>query len=235
MSYFRELPDLEYQSNLLHKISSQEFVRVKNLFRRVKLQDYLQDNVTLFQKYVILEGQRPDTVAEAFYGSADLDWIVILTAEITNIRDQWPLSNYDLYKYVDSKYGNTLNDIHHYETVTVIDSKGRLILPGGKVVDENFTISAPYDATLTSNSYTSVGAYENNKYTGTGYINPVIGVSNFVYETRKNEEKRKIFLMKPAYLQQYLNEMREIMNYKKSSQYVNRKLIRTENTRLVGP
>ena len=99
MSYFRELPDLEYQSNLLHKVSSQEYIRVKNLFRRVKLQDYVQDNVTLFQKYVILEGQRPDTVAEAFYGSADLDWIVILTAEISNIRDQWPLSNYDLEDY----------------------------------------------------------------------------------------------------------------------------------------
>jgi len=235
MSYFRELPDLEYQSNLLHKISSQEYVRVKNLFRRVKLQDYVQDNVTLFDKYTILEGQRPDNVAEAFYGASDLDWVVILTAEITNIRDQWPLSNYELYKYVDDKYGNTLNDIHHYETVTVIDSKGRLILPGGQIVNKEFTISAPYDSTLTSNSYTAVGAYENTKYAGTGDINPVIGVSNYEYETKKNEEKRQIFLMKPTYLQQYLNEMREIMNYKKSSQYVDRKLIRTENTRLVGP
>lgn len=236
MTYFRELPNIQYQSNLLHKISSQEYVEAKNLFRRVKLQDSIKDRVTLLARYIILEGQRPDTVAEKFYGSSDLDWIVVLTADITNIKDQWPLSNYDLYKYVESKYGlQNINDIHHYETVQVIDANGRLILPAGQIVDSNFKIPAPYDATLTSNEYTAVGAYENITYSGTGDINPVIGVSNYEYETRKNEEKREIYLLNPIYLQQYLSEMREIMNYKQSSQYVNKKLIRTENTRLVGP
>ena len=55
MSYFRELPDVQYQSNLSHKISSQEYVRIKNLFRRVKILDSIQDQVTLFNRYVILE------------------------------------------------------------------------------------------------------------------------------------------------------------------------------------
>ena len=39
MSYFRELPDLNYQSLLKTKHSSNAYVRVKNLFRRVKLRD----------------------------------------------------------------------------------------------------------------------------------------------------------------------------------------------------
>ena len=235
MSYFRELPNLLYQSNLLSKISSQEYVAVKNLFRRVKLLDSVQDQATLYSKYVILEGQRPDTIAEKVYGSADLDWVVVLTAEITNIKDQWPLNNFDLYRYAENKYGNDLNAVHHYETLEVRDAKGRLILPAGQVVDTSFTIPAPYDATLSSNSYTAVGAYENTKYTGNNDISPIIGISNYQYETRKNEEKREIFLMKPTYLQQYLNEMREIMNYGESSQFINEKLIRTENTRLIGP
>ena len=235
MSYFRELPDIEYQSNLLHKVSSREFVRVKNLFRRVKITDSIQKRSTFFAKYVILEGQRPDTVAENFYGSPDLDWIVVLTADITNIRDQWPLSNYDLYKYVQGKYGNEANDIHHYETIEVKDSKGRLILPPGQVVDSNFTIPPAYDAS-SGTYYVGVGAESNVKYeTVSGDINPVVGVSNWEYEVIKNENKREIFLMKQTYLQQYLNEMREIMNYGESSQYINNKLIRTENTRLVGP
>ena len=88
MSYFRELPDILYQSNLLHKTSSKEYVRIKNIFRRVKIQDWIQDNVNFFDKYVILDTQRPDNVAEIFYGQSDLDWIVILTAGITNIRDE---------------------------------------------------------------------------------------------------------------------------------------------------
>ena len=234
MSYFRELPDVQYQSNLSHKISSQEYVRIKNLFRRVKILDSIQDQVTLFNRYVILEGQRPDNVAEAVYGSSDRDWIVILTANITNIRDKWPLSNNDLYRYAENKYGTALNDIHHYETLEVIDSKGRLILPEGQRVDQNFTIPAPYDFTLNGNSYIAVGAYDNTQYSGSGTINPVIGVSNFDYETIKNEEKREIFLLKSEYIQQYLNDFRNIMNYTESSQYVDRKLIRTENTRLIS-
>ena len=234
MSYFRELPDVQYQSNLSHKISSQEYIRIKNLFRRVKILDSIQDQVTLFNRYVILEGQRPDNVAEAVYGSSDRDLIVILTANITNIRDQWPLSNNDLYRYAENKYGTALNDIHHYETLEVIDYKGRLILPEGQRVDQNFTIPAPYDFTLNGNSYIAVGAYDNTQYSGSGTINPVIGVSNFDYETIKNEEKREIFLLKSEYIQQYLNDFRNIMNYTESSQYVDRKLIRTENTRLIS-
>ena len=48
MGYFRELPDLLYQSNLQHKISSREYVRVKNFFRRVKLVDELRNAAVLF-------------------------------------------------------------------------------------------------------------------------------------------------------------------------------------------
>ena len=236
MSYFRELPDILYQSNLQHKISSREYVRVKNFFRRVKLLDSVENVATLFDKYIILDGQRPDTVAEAFYGAPDFDWIVVLTAGITNIKDQWPLSNYDLYKYVENKYTvQNMNDVHHYETIQVRDSKGRLILPAGQIVDANFTIPPAYDAS-SGNYYVGVGAESNVKYeTVSGDISPVIGISNWDYETIENEKKRQISLMKPIYLQQYLNEMREIMNYGESSQYVSNKLIRTENTRLIGP
>jgi hypothetical protein len=87
---------------------------------------------------------------------------------------------------------------------------------------------------LNGNSYIAVGAYDNTQYSGSGTINPVIGVSNFDYETIKNEEKREIFLLKSEYIQQYLNDFRNIMNYTESSQYVDRKLIRTENTRLIS-
>ena len=92
MSYFRELPNVEYQSFLSDAISSKEYLTVKNLFRRNKLRDDLQNVFTIFNKYEILEGARPDTVAEDFYGSADLDWVVLMTAGIINVRDEWPLS-----------------------------------------------------------------------------------------------------------------------------------------------
>lgn len=215
MSYFRELPDIEYQSPFADSNSSQNYVRAKNLFRRVKLRDDLQNVFTLFNKYQIPEGARPDIVAEAVYGRADYDWVVLMTAGIVNVRDEWPLSNRDLYRYAENIYGTQLNAVHHYETTEVKDSNGRLILPAGKVVDSNFTIPKPDDYTAT--------------------LNPVIGISNYEYETTKNEEKRSVYLLRSDYLQQYLNDMRTIMYYEKSSQYVDKKLIRTENTRVTMP
>lgn len=236
MSYFRELPDILYQSNLLHKVSSQEYIQIKNIFRRVKIQDWIQDNVQFFNKYTIRDGERPDTMAERLYGSPDRDWIVILTAGITNIRNDWPLSNYDLYRYVEAKYGTDLNAVHHYETIEVRDNRGRLILPAGQRVDQNFTIPTPYDASAT-NFYVGVRPQSDNiDYRSVNSdISPVTGVSNYEYETQLNESKRRIEVMKPIYLQQFLNDMRELMNYKESSQTVNSKLLTTENTRLIGP
>jgi len=216
MGYFRELPEVEYQSFLSDSNSSQNYLTVKNLFRRNKLRDDLQNVFTIFNKYEIVDGARPDTVAEELYGSAELDWVVLMTANITRVRDQWPLSNRDLYKYAENKYGIAgLTSVHHYETTEVKDSQGRLILPAGKVVDENFSIPNP-DNVKTD-------------------LNPVVNVNNYEYEVRENDKKSSIFLLKPGYLQQFLNDMREIMIYGRSSEYINDNLIRTENTRVTNP
>ena len=255
MSYFRELPNLLYQSNLLDKVSSRDYVLIKNIFRRVKLQDYLTDKIAFFDKYTILDMQRPDNVAEIFYGQQDLDWVVILTAGITNIKDEWPLSNYDLYRYVENKYGLTeVNNVHHYETIEVRDNRGRLILPGGQIVDQDFKIKTPYDASETKFYITNpdigggggappdpdanppFAGYGSTKYTGVNQeINPVTGISNYEYEPLKNEKKRKIELMKPSHLQLFLNDMRDIMRYDDNSRKIDSRLSITDNTRLLGP
>ena len=214
MTYFRELPNLEYQSFLSDKQGSDDYLLVKNLFRRVKLRDDLQNVFTIFDKYQIPDGSRPDLVAEEIYGSSQYDWVVLIGAGITRVRDQWPLSDRQIYDYSEELYGENLNAVHHYETVEVKDSLDRLILPAGKIVDSNFTIPDPRNKIQT--------------------INPVIGISNYEYEVRKNNEKRSIYVIKPLYLQQILNDTRKAMTYDKSSQYVNNKLIRTENTNLIS-
>jgi hypothetical protein len=215
MSYFRELPNLEYQSFLSSRKGSDDYLLVKNIFRRVKLRDDLQNVFTIFNKYEIQEGARPDTVAEELYGSSQYDWVVLIGAGIINVRNEWPLSDRDIYRYSEQLYGNDLNDIHHYETTEVKDSRGRLIFPAGKIVDSTFTIPDPNISIQT--------------------LNPVVGISNYEYEVRKNNKKRDIYILKPAYLQQVINDTRKAMTYDRSSQYVNDKLIRTENTRVTMP
>jgi|TARA_R100000084_G_scaffold77765_1_gene35412 hypothetical protein len=211
MSYFRELPNIFYQSQSKDRNSSNDYVLIKNIFRRTKLRDDLQNVVTIFNKYQISPGERPDTIADYLYGDPGLDWVVMMTANIINIRDQWPLSDKELYKYAENKYGTKLNDVRFHETTEVKDSLGRLILPKGKIVDSDFTIPKPDANTAT--------------------LNPVAAVSNYDYEVRENDKKRQIFVLKQEYLGMFLEDMRNAMKYDQSSEYINSRVSATRNTR----
>jgi len=242
MGYFRELPNVAVSSRLIEKRSSQEYVIAKNIFRRIKILNSISDNVSLYNKYQIYEGERPDTVAKELYENSELDYVVILSSGITNIRDQWPLSNHFLYEYALEKYGEKLNALHHYETIEVRDQWNRLILPAGLTVDENFKIDGPgnqfpvgtkWKAMRESGSIT----LSQNTLGGSAseLLNTIaVGISNYEYEDRLNEEKRQINVLKPIYLQQFLEEFRRIMFYDRNSQYISKNLITTENTTLVN-
>ena len=215
MTYFRELPAIAYQSPFSTRSSSEEYVLVKNLFRRVKLRDDLKQSITFLQNYYVRDGFRPDQVAQDLYGRQELDWVVLHSAGIVNVRDEWPLTSREIYEYSANKYGNDLNEIRYYHTKEVKDSSGNIILPKDKVVDKDFTIPDPSSPTAT--------------------LNPVGGVTNYEHESKINEDKRNITLLRPSYLNVFLLDIREIMTYSNSSQYVNKGLVRTENTRNTDP
>ena len=212
MGYFRELPNLRYPSFLKEKKSSLDYIEVKNVFRRIKLRDDLQNNFTIFEKYEIEEGSRPDTLAEELYGNPEFDWIVLTVAGILNVRNEWPLSNHDLYNYAEEKYGESLNSVRFFETKEVKNADGKLILPKGKIVDSGFTIPNPDNVSAN--------------------LNPVVGISNYEYETRLNDEKRNIYVLREGYVQTFLNDIREIMTYDESSEFIDERTAQTENTNI---
>ena len=219
MGYFSELPNLQYQSPFSDRLSDSSYVFAKNIFRRMKVRDDLQNVLTVFNKYQIVDETRPDTVAEELYGESEYDYVVLVTANITNVRDQWPITNKELYEYVVQKYGlENVNNVHHYITKEIKDSDGKLILPAGKVVGSNFTVSY-FDSTPITTSATET----------------VTGITNYEYEIDENENKRTIYILKPTYLGQFLDDMKNEMIYKESSQFVNQRLIKTENTRVTIP
>ena len=219
MGYFRELPNLLYQSFLPDKTSSLDYTEVKNLFRRTKLRDDLQNIFTLFDKYEIPDEFRPENVAEDFYGNDELDWVVLTTAGIVNVRNEWPLNNRDIFNYSFEKYGDNLNATRFFETKEIKNSSGSIILEKGKVVDSDFVFKY----------------YDTNGIVEVKGTNVRTGVSNYDYEVRLNEEKRSIFVLKPEYLQQFLSDFRDIMLYGQSSQTINDNLMKTENTNITMP
>ena len=218
MAYFRELPNISYISRLPDVSSNEEYITVKNLFKRAKLRTDIVNIITAFNYYQVEDNQRPEVVASKLYGDPELDWVILITNNITNVREQWPLSNNDLYNYMLDKYGTevALSSIHHYETIEVKDEYDRLVVPSGLQVDSNFTVT-----------YTK---FNNTVST----VSPVKQVTNYEYETNINEEKRKIRVLKPAYLSVVITDLRNIMKYDQSSQYLNQTTKQSYNPNLTG-
>ena len=85
MSYFEELPNISYVSLLPNQNRSDERIQVKNIFKRAKLRTDVDQSVTGFDYYMIQDNERPDIIAERIYDSPELDWVILVTNNITSI------------------------------------------------------------------------------------------------------------------------------------------------------
>jgi len=220
-NYFEQLPDFEYVNRTEDGKLISDYTRVKNLFMRGKLREDIFQSTTTFEKYSIQGDDRPDNVAEKFYGSASYDWIVLLSNNIINVYEEWPLpqagwDRYLLEKY-DNDYDTLYNGVHHYESNEVVNSKGVVIFPGGVRVGAAQSVSYFDQA---ANQQTTV--------------NPVSkAITNYEHESKVNDDKRNIFLLKGIYLPIIRDDIEIMMRYKKgSTQYVSKSLKRAENIRL---
>jgi hypothetical protein len=218
-SYFRQIPDLDYVSRI-PDAQIGDYARVKNLFRRGKLREDIFQNLSFFTKYKIGGDDRPDNVAFKIYQDSSLDWLVLICNNIVSVQTEWPLNANDFDEFLLSKYGSydTLyNGIHHYETPEIKNSQGITIVPAGLQVQSDYSVSYFDFYTDISETLTNIA----------------IPITNYEYEQKLEENKRNIFILKPAYLNIVLNDMKEIMAYKKgSSQYVSETLKKGDNIRL---
>ena len=219
--YFSNLPDFEYVSRTDDGKLISDYTKVKNLFKRGKLREDIFQETTFFEKYQIQGDDRPDNVAQKVYGDASLDWVVLLSNNIINLYEEWPLPQASFDAYVLEKYDmdyNTLyNGIHHYESNEVTNSQGVVIFPKGIRVGAAQSVSY-FDEV------------DNQQVT----VNPVSKkITNYDYETKLNDDKRNIFLLKGMYLNIVYDDIEKMMRYKKgSTQYVSKSLKRAENIRL---
>ena len=224
-NYFRRLPNLDYPSLLKTRKSNLDFVQTKNLFRRAKVREDLFADFMQFDKYKIIGDERPDNVSEKVYGTNNFDWVVLMANNIIDVYNEWPLTQQQLNRYLNDKYTpQELVSIHHHETVEFRDRNNQVILPAGLIVDENWSMEYFSGGQIRSTDTPSSTSNMSEK--------PVKSVTFLEFETRLNEDKRNINVLKPDLLGLFLKDFDKIMKYDKSSQYVNRKLKRTENPRI---
>ena len=218
-NYFNLLPDFDYVSRLPDaKIS--DYARVKNLFKRVTLREDIYSNLMYFTKYSINGDDRPDNVANEIYSDPTLDWLILLANNITHIPTEWPMSQNDFDRFLLDKYDtyDTLdNGVHHHETIEVKDSNDVTMVPAGLEVSSDFTTTY-YDYFISG------------MVTKLDITRPV---TNYEYEEKIENKKRNIYILKQEYVSVVMDDIEELMSYKKgSTEYVDKTLKKAENIRL---
>ena len=154
---------------------------VVDLMTRVKVREKILDEASLYDKYDVPSGERPEDTAFKHFGSSQYHWVVLLTNNITDVYYDWPMSEQSFETFIRDKYTNP-DGVHHYE---VTQSSGKTT--GSGPDDYSHKIEVNRDAT---------GAQS---------------VSNREYEQRLQDEKRSINLLNPAYLTTFIEEFNNLV------------------------
>ena len=226
-NYFSKVPDLEYVSRLPDSRIG-DYIKVKNLFKGVRLREDILQDLTVFEKYQIQGEDRPDNVAYNFYGDSKLDWLILKCNNIINIQSEWPMTQEDFDRYLLNKYetyDNLYNGIHHYETVEIKNSKGVVMVPEGLHVPSDWTYTF-FDSAM-GQHLSSLKEYN------TVQNDPVVSITNYDHETKIENEKRNIYILKEAYVNIVKDDLDVERKYKiGGTQYMSPTLKKAENIKL---
>jgi hypothetical protein len=98
--YFQGFPTIQYDID-----DDRHFIEVVDIFRTVRPKKSLKDDLLLYSKYTIKDGERPDHVSQKLYGSTDYYWTFFMVNEkLVNYHTDWPQSRQELEDYIAVKY-----------------------------------------------------------------------------------------------------------------------------------
>ena len=160
-----------------------DYKEVTNLLRRVALRTKVRSNVLFFDTYDVKEGETPEIIADKLYNDPQLHWVILMINDITDRYHQWPMSTPQFLAFINDKYDN-VDDVHHY---TIPQSSG--------------------------DTKTKIEVYKNSAlYAGdTDFYASASIVTNFEYEESVQDKNRKIRLLDPIYVEQFVTEYENLM------------------------
>ena len=182
--YFSSFPTIPYDS-----IGNGNFKDVKNLMRRVAVRSKVKTNTMLFDTYDVRGGETPESVAFKLYDDAELHWIVLMVNDITDRYHQWPMTQPQFLQYVNDKYKKAdgtsgADDTHHFE---LAQSSG--------------------DTSVKVEVYNNLALYGGDQ----DFYSNATAVTNYEYEEQLQDERRKIRLLDPRYLDDFVAEFKSLM------------------------
>lgn len=207
--FFNIVPNISYDEKPIgYPFSESDYVTAKNFFRRYKVNEDAFSYAVIFKKYSIVDGERPETVAKKAYGDPFYDWVVLLTNNVINSYYDWPISNYNISSALESEYDDPYGTIKYYETYEVGQYSA------GMRVDREF-----FEGTHKVNVNGEIQTLAGNLL-----CRPVTIAEWF---TAENEKKREIYLLKPVYFRQFVDDFKKQNLYKKDANYISQRLKKT--------
>ncbi len=183
------LPNVFY--NMGSSSSDPKFLLAKNIWQRAEVLQDKKSNLTIFDEYVVKNGERPEDIATSIYDNPFYNWTILVINDIVDFYDQWPRSTKQLQEYVEQKYDQPMGT-KHYVTYEVKDDNGNVVCPAGKIVPQDFQV-AFYNGTTTVTA------------------NPTVSVSNYQYEDELNSKKEKIQIIRPEFIEDFVASYYELL------------------------
>ena len=110
--FFKNYPQTSYKFG-----NEQSFTAIQDISAYVDLIDQIKDNINFYQKYTILDGDRPDILSAKLYGATSYYWTFFLLND--SIRQQgWPLSEQEIYTKAQVDYPNAILTTRDVGTLT---------------------------------------------------------------------------------------------------------------------
>jgi len=183
--YFSKLPKVTYNDKITRDIT-----------RRVDFKRTTLDDNYAFLPYTIVDDDRPEDVAQYYYGGVEHTWVVYISTGMVDPYYDWPLNYEQFNAFIMKKYADMANTTGY----PVIDwTKNTLITDNivhYKNTDENEDLISVDTYTLDPNLNTS-------EWTAVRYYD---------YENEINENRRVINLIDRKYLGKLTNEIKDLMN-----------------------
>ena len=166
-------------------------VTVTNILKRFKIHDDVREQTEVFYPYQLQDGDRPDVVAEKYYGNANYAWLVLFSNNIVDPVKEWPLYGTDFRNYLVTKYGSIES------ANTTVKKRYKVLSAAFRKIDG--TVIPKRRLEIDETTFNTLS--EADKEFQTAYE----------YEVEVNDDKRKIHLIDVAYLSIITDQVENIL------------------------
>lgn len=179
-------------------------IEITNILRRFKFRSSIENELSAFYEYQYQNGDRPDTIAEKYYGNSNYAWIVLLFNNITDPVFGLPLFDENFENYVIGKYGSLAQaqaTVHEYRQIVNYD---KLRYNSDLGVYEEYRRN---DGSKVEKIYLVVD--QTTADTLPDLQKEII--TKYDYEIEENERKANIRILDKKYLRQVRDEVETIL------------------------